>query len=278
MVKRTCSVDGCKRPARSNQADWCNTHYFRWYRTGDVGEAEIAPYRRGPRPCAVQECETVIPNGTYCAKHQARLDRNGNPLALKPNPPSGPRNGWWKGDDIGYGAAHDRIRRSRGPADHCVLCHTKKGPYEWALNKDSPRVRICDTTDLPFSPDPNDYASLCASCHRTYDLMKRPCIDCGAVASTSRCERCQKVANRRRYERRAHYRGDYSKRRAELLEAKPEGPCWLCGELIVDPAEWSADHVIPGHPGSPLEPAHLECNVRRGSGGRPKSSQSAAIR
>ena len=34
MAKRTCSVETCDRPAESR--GWCNSHYERWRRTGDV--------------------------------------------------------------------------------------------------------------------------------------------------------------------------------------------------------------------------------------------------
>ena len=34
MVK-TCSIDGCEKPARSGSAQWCKMHYHRWYRHGD---------------------------------------------------------------------------------------------------------------------------------------------------------------------------------------------------------------------------------------------------
>lgn len=30
----TCTVDGCDRPQHAR--DWCETHYRRWYRHGDV--------------------------------------------------------------------------------------------------------------------------------------------------------------------------------------------------------------------------------------------------
>lgn len=33
---RTCSVEGCEKPARSGKAEWCKMHYHRWYRHGST--------------------------------------------------------------------------------------------------------------------------------------------------------------------------------------------------------------------------------------------------
>ena len=35
MPDRTCSIEGCPNKARSSRAEWCETHYHRWYRHGD---------------------------------------------------------------------------------------------------------------------------------------------------------------------------------------------------------------------------------------------------
>lgn len=36
MTHRTCTIDGCEKPARSRTADWCKMHYHRWYRHGST--------------------------------------------------------------------------------------------------------------------------------------------------------------------------------------------------------------------------------------------------
>lgn len=94
-----------------------------------------------------------------------------------------------------------------------------------------------------------------------------PCLDCGQLSRNgSRCERCQGVVDARTNERkqqRQHYKGDYSKRAKAVRESATI--CWICNEpaRLGDP--WTADHVYPGIPDSPLLAAHRSCNSRRGN-------------
>lgn len=96
--------------------------------------------------------------------------------------------------------------------------------------------------------------------------VKRPCIDCGALTGDgSYCEPCRLERERKRSLARGsrHYTGDYRRRAKIVRENATE--CWLCGEgaRVDDP--WTADHVVPGDPASPLMPAHRSCNSRRGN-------------
>lgn len=36
MDNSTCVIDGCEKPTRSANADWCKMHYHRWYRHGST--------------------------------------------------------------------------------------------------------------------------------------------------------------------------------------------------------------------------------------------------
>lgn len=78
-----------------------------------------------------------------------------------------------KSDDvIGYGSAHDRVRKARGHA-RTHLCVTCGGSAtDWALKKDAPTRRIAQagpSAGYPFSPNPGDYQPMCRSCHGSYD-------------------------------------------------------------------------------------------------------------
>lgn len=67
---------------------------------------------------------------------------------------------FWKGDDAGYTAIHEWIRRNIGKADHCSFNPNHKSTrYHWANISGN------------YMRDADDYASLCPSCHRTYDLL-----------------------------------------------------------------------------------------------------------
>lgn len=95
--------------------------------------------------------------------------------------------------------------------------------------------------------------------------VKRPCLDCGTPTRGSRCDTCRTTHDRTA---RAHYRDDYEERAGQLRVAYPHGPCYLCGKPITQPKDWSAHHVDPGNPDSPLRPTHLRCNQSFGQGGR----------
>lgn len=93
-------------------------------------------------------------------------------------------------------------------------------------------------------------------------MQPRPCLDCGALTTATRCDACRKAKERHRDRGpRPHYAGDYRKR-AKAVRESP-GPCWLCGELDKPDDPWQADHLLTGDPGSPLLKAHRSCNIRR---------------
>ncbi len=74
----------------------------------------------------------------------------------------------WKGQAIGYYAAHKRVSRRNGPAreKECVTCH---GPaLDWAYMGGA-AVELVNEKGWPYSPDPADYAAMCRSCHYAHD-------------------------------------------------------------------------------------------------------------
>lgn len=73
-----------------------------------------------------------------------------------------PKLGAYRKGHVGYGASHNRVKRAFGPAAHCTECGTddpaKK--YDWA--------NLTGNYN-----DPTDYRSMCKSCHRRYDHLRR---------------------------------------------------------------------------------------------------------
>ncbi len=63
----------------------------------------------------------------------------------------------WKGDKVGYGALHIWVYKALGKPKICTNCGTNK-KLQWA-NKSG-----------QYKRDLNDWISLCASCHKQYDL------------------------------------------------------------------------------------------------------------
>jgi len=70
----------------------------------------------------------------------------------------------WKGDDVGYLAVHEYIRKHYGKAVCCInpLCSGKSKRFCWS-KKDH---------NTPYTRNIKDYQQLCASCHKFYDLGK----------------------------------------------------------------------------------------------------------
>ena len=96
--------------------------------------------------------------------------------------------------------------------------------------------------------------------------VRRVCLTCGTLTSNgSHCENCaqQKERTRSRQRGTRHYTGDYRRRAAQVRANATE--CWLCHEGAKADDPWTADHVVPGDPTSPLAPAHRSCNSRRGN-------------
>ena len=103
--------------------------------------------------------------------------------------------------------------------------------------------------------------------------IKRPCLDCRELTGNkSRCDACESRRESRRNASRPHYAGDYAKRAA--LVRSSAVTCWICGKPSIEGDPWTADHVLPGDPNSPLLAAHRSCNSRRGdaSGRRPTNT------
>lgn len=73
-------------------------------------------------------------------------------------------------DQVGYVAAHGRVRRARGNASEhqCVDCGCQA--RDWSLRKGAGRPHVGGRDDgLMVSGDPVDYDPRCRSCHGKYD-------------------------------------------------------------------------------------------------------------
>ena len=97
----------------------------------------------------------------------------------------------------------------------------------------------------------------------TPNEISRPCVECRKLTTrTTRCLACDTMRNQVRNQRRAHYRGDYRRRAAQVRANAVL--CWICGKGARMGDPFTADHVEPGVTTSMLLPAHRSCNSRRG--------------
>lgn len=168
MTDRICSVPECHRPGRTRNL--CNTHYRRLQRTGGVGTTPIRAYATSA--CQADGCNRPHHGLGYCGTHYRRLVEFGDIDRAKIMP-SGEQHWNWRGIDVGYPAAHDRVARERGPASAHACEHCAAKPAEdWAYDHQDPNERIATqgpAANCRYSADPAHYIPLCKSCHRRFD-------------------------------------------------------------------------------------------------------------
>lgn|SRR5690606_10216664 len=124
-----CSIHGCTRKAKYKKTGWCQTHYHRWWRTGDPlglkkplhGERENSSYWKGD-------------DVSYRAMHSriARL----------------------------RGKACDR---------QCAMCSDQAEHWAYDHTDPNPKWVTFKTRTVPYSTDEYRYVPLCRGCHLKVD-------------------------------------------------------------------------------------------------------------
>lgn len=111
--------------------------------------------------CAVDDCSRPIKTRGLCDPHYQRFRIYGDPAY----PPQ--KMGRARRDDIGYFAAHARLRTDMGPASShsCVACG--EPARHWSYLGNAPDEKIQD--GLRYSLDPAYYAPKCQFCHFSVD-------------------------------------------------------------------------------------------------------------
>lgn len=171
-MNRTCSVDGCDRQCRVR--GWCQTHYTRWLRNGDVHTVHVN--RPQPKkPCKFEGCKKPRQARGLCKTHWLRWRKHGDPnvVAVNPSMLRGAQNAKWRGDGVGYNTMHHRLRLYRGRATGYICMHCGSLAQQWAYDHADPDERIGDAgrgRRFRYSTDLNHYIPLCRRCHRRFDL------------------------------------------------------------------------------------------------------------
>jgi hypothetical protein len=118
--------------------------------------------------CSVEGCEGKHKARGWCYKHWKRwLRRGGDPRE---------RIHRWRGKEVGYHAAHDRVRAEKGRAcDYpCGVCGDPAA--HWAYDHSDLDERWSIETKFyrfTYSLDANHYQPMCRTCHRRADRLAK---------------------------------------------------------------------------------------------------------
>lgn len=159
MDQRTCNIDGCTRPTRSPRADWCNTHYFRWYRNGDPNRLLMA---ERPVTCTSDGCDKPRTRRLYCRMHEERVRRHGDPDANRQRQ---------RGTTATYRSAHTWVAKDRGKAAGYDCAHCDGQAKQWAYDHGDP-AELLSSEGYPYSLDTSRYIPLCLPCHVAFDQRR----------------------------------------------------------------------------------------------------------
>lgn len=163
-----CVADGCERVPK--RRGLCTLHYGRWRRHGDV--TVFRP--DATRECAVSGCPGAHYGKGFCRMHWDRWRKTGDPLQLLPHfsPLAGlyeADNPGWVGDAVGYGGAHDRVKRALGSASNYLCEHCGGRADDWAYDHADPNERVSPKRLVYSTAGARHYLPLCGSCHRRFD-------------------------------------------------------------------------------------------------------------
>ena len=173
MIVHECEIEGCDLPRISSGKPWCKGHTTRVRKTGDPGSVELR-HVGPPRPvlCCIVGCGWGIYSKGMSLNHWRHWTKHGDPLHDEPTGSRpGPAHPQWRGDDITYVQAHQRVRKAKGRArDHaCESCH---GPaLHWAYDHADPNEKH-DENGQAYSANDDHYRPLCVPCHKRSDLER----------------------------------------------------------------------------------------------------------
>lgn len=169
MADSTCSIveDGrrCGNPVQYKARGWCGMHYQRWHKHGDPlrkplrGDPSIPrdSSRRRLYPKTCPACGEDFLGREAQVACSIRCSRRGKKRpGMRRN--FGEANPAWRSDGISYFGMHQRVRATRGKADHCERCGVNDPSltYNWASLSDEPKSIW-------------DFEAMCRSCHMKFD-------------------------------------------------------------------------------------------------------------
>lgn len=160
-VYNACVVEGCGGTPRSTHSEYCEMHYGRIRRRGNL---DAPPRVEGP--CKIDGCQNPRERlDGYCRMHYLRIQKRGDPSWEY----AGENNHNWTGEEATSTALHQRIRKRRGKATSwgCVDC--ARPAQHWSYDHLDPEEQV-DPEKGPYSLDMDHYFPRCCSCHKRFDM------------------------------------------------------------------------------------------------------------
>ena len=89
---------------------------------------------------------------------------------FRPAPKRGPIHQRWKGEDISYSTAHQRVVRARGKARtyDCVDCGSQAADWSFSKPEGCALIKL-DDKGRPYCTHPEHYEPRCRDCHNRFD-------------------------------------------------------------------------------------------------------------
>lgn len=171
----TCKLEDCARPIK--RGGYCYGHYMKNWRYGTPEPEhparfdDIAGQRFGTLTAVERKqgkwlCRCDCGNERLASAGELNRTGDANTCGTKSNHLS---------DNVGYGAAHDRVKRLHGPADRhqCVDCGSRA--QHWSYDHTDPDERYeegLSARPVAYSLDVEHYSPRCVPCHKRYDLAR----------------------------------------------------------------------------------------------------------
>jgi hypothetical protein len=104
-----------------------------------------------------------------CLKHHTRVIRHGDPHFVGVTGSiAGPDHPSFVGEDVGYSAAHTRVRKKRGDAYNHLCVDCSEPAKQWAYDHSCVSEKYSDQG--PYSANTEHYQPMCVPCHKRFDL------------------------------------------------------------------------------------------------------------
>ena len=173
MTENTCSVTDCARPIK--RKGLCYGHYMKAWRYG-TPTPTFAPKHDDLAGRTFGDLTVLARVGNAwrcaCSCGAESITRSGD-LNRGTASSCGDSVAHHRRDDIGYTAAHDRVRRDRGlvQTNACTDCGAQA--RHWSYDHADPNemhATHLSANPIAYSNNPEHYEPRCVPCHKRFDL------------------------------------------------------------------------------------------------------------